>query len=308
MEVDDEKPSTILVESGAGDDDDNIDEVCVDEREIHDICSNRPQTERNRIMSTTTFCRKMEISEENFCKQCSDDDANNSGPITFIGRECSEPIVHPSSSSLLVTLSARMKLQADMGNTSLVAGRKKGKLVTGDLQNDDRGPLSLQAVTNGVPTIQSLHTALLKHGMYQHLVFMITALYAKLSNSPHPADNAMALIRGTKFGHKKHRAVHMSAADDLLLQIPSFPISSVSSSKGRIVEVVAKSALNFLQKSILIQEPSILKKLSIDEEKIGPISLKNLSLFRTFAKSSSALMAPMVRHPTINHYNSLSHG
>jgi hypothetical protein len=180
MEVDDEESSTILVESGAGDDDDNdIDEVCVDEREIHDICSNQPQTERNRITSTTTFCSKIEISEEHFCTQYSDYDADNSGPTTLIAKECAEPIVHPSSSSLLVKLSARMKLQAETGNASLVAGEKKGKLVTGDLKIDERGPLSLQAVTNGVPTIQSLHTALLKHGMYQYLVVKITGLYVK---------------------------------------------------------------------------------------------------------------------------------
>lgn len=93
----------------------------------------------------------------------------------------------------------------------------------------------------------------------------------------------------------------MRAADDLLLQIPSIPNSLVSTSKGRIAESVAKTALNFLQKSLLMQEPLIVKKLAADGEKIHSTSLEKLVLFRTFAKLSSAIMAPVVSHPTKSH-------
>jgi hypothetical protein len=288
MEVDDEGSSFTLVESGAGDDEDNeIDKFCAYEREI----------ELNRITATNTSSSKMEISENAFYTQHSDNDVNYSGPITLIDGKRPEQTVHPSSSSLLVKLNARMKLQAEMGNSSLVAGRKKATLVSGNLKSDEQGPLSLQAVTNGVPTIQSLHTALLKHGKYQHLIVKITALYVTFSNSPHIADNAMALIGGTSLSLRNQRAVHMSAADDLLLQIPSGPISIV----GRAKEAVSKSALNFLQKSILMQECLIMKKVASEKEKTDSKSQEKQSLFRTFAKSSSALMAPMVRRSANNH-------
>jgi hypothetical protein len=105
----------------------------------------------------------------------------------------------------------------------------------------------------------------------------------------------MALIRGTTSGLRNHRAVHVSTADDLLLQIPSIPISFVSTKKGRMTEGVAKTAINFLQKSLLVQEPLIAKKLA--DENTNLISLEKLVFFRTFTKSSSVLMAPMVSCP-----------
>lgn len=124
-------------------------------------------------------------------------------------------------------------------------------------------------------------------------------------NSPNYTDNAMALIWGTTSGPRNQRAVHVRVADDLLLQIPSIPNSLVSTSKGRIAEGVAKTALNFLQKSLLVQEAFIVRKMAADGENTHSTSLEKLVLFRTFAKMSSAITAPVVSHPTKSHYDLL---
>ena len=299
MEVDDEE-SSLLEDTGAGYKEDNsIDNVCDDHQlEIRNSNRNQSHEEQNRTTTTTSYS-KMEYNEEDFCTQHSDNYTNDSGRTSerpLLATKCSKLIAHSSSTNVLVKLSARMKFQAEMVNASLVAGRKRFKSVNGNLNSDLRGPLSLQAVTYGVPTIQSLHTALLKHGMHQHVFIETIALYIPIVTliTPNTADNAMALIRGTTSGLRNHRAVHVSTADDLLLQIPSIPISFVSTKKGRMTEGVAKTAINFLQKSLLVQEPLIAKKLADEYENTNSIPLEKLVIFRTFTKSSSVLMAPMV--------------
>lgn len=201
MEVDEEESSP--EETGAGYQEDNsIDEVCDDHQlEIRNSNRNQSHEEQNRTTTTISYS-KMEYNEEDFCTQYSDNYTNDSGRTSerpLLAKKCSELIAHSSSSNVLVKLSARMKFQAEMGNASLVAGRKKVKSVNGNLKSDVRGPSSLQAVTNGVPTIQSLHTALLKHGMvcismYLSRQFLCTyrnlnhSKYCRQRNGTYPGD------------------------------------------------------------------------------------------------------------------------
>lgn len=106
----------------------------------------------------------------------------------------------------------------------------------------------------------------------------------------------MALIQGTATGLKHQSVVYVNSADDLLLQIPSIPILSTlgGKSRGRYREVITKTALNFLQKSILLQEPPIMRKILKDKENVDLTLIGQPIIFRSFGKACTTLMAPMV--------------
>ena len=70
-----------------------------------------------------------------------------------------------SSAALLEQLNARMKFHAEVDDSTPVIVRKKKKLASENLTSDIRKSQTLQAVIDGAPTLQNLHTALLKHGM-----------------------------------------------------------------------------------------------------------------------------------------------